>query len=67
MEGALAIGAALECFPHFRLKSPDASVTYKGSYFLRGLRRLKWRSSDIAGLRAVALMRPRRMKTRVIV
>ncbi|MGB9380576.1 cytochrome P450 [Candidatus Binatus sp.] len=41
MEGALAIGAALERFPHLRLKNPDASVTYKGSYFLRGLSRLE--------------------------
>jgi len=37
MEGAIAIGAALDRFPHLRLKNPDAAVTYKGSYFLRGL------------------------------
>ena len=41
MEGAIAIGAALERFPHLRLKNPDAPVTYKGSYFLRGLSRLE--------------------------
>jgi cytochrome P450 len=41
MEGALAIGAALERFPHLRLKNADAPVTYKGSYFLRGLSRLE--------------------------
>ena len=40
-EGAIAIGAALERFPHLRLKNPDAPVTYKGSYFLRGLSRLE--------------------------
>ena len=37
MEGSIAIGAALERFPHLRLKNPDAPLTYKGSYFLRGL------------------------------
>jgi len=41
LEGAIAIGAALERFPHLRLKNPDAPVTYKGSYFLRGLSRLE--------------------------
>ncbi len=40
MEGSIAIGAALERFPHLRLKNPDAPLTYKGSYFLRGLSRL---------------------------
>jgi cytochrome P450 len=40
MEGAIAIGTALERFPHLRLKNPDAAMTYKGSYFLRGLSRL---------------------------
>ena len=40
MEGSIAIGAALERFPNLRLKNPDAPVTYKGSYFLRGLSRL---------------------------
>jgi cytochrome P450 len=40
MEGSIAIGSALERFPHLRLKNPDAAVTYKGSYALRGLSRL---------------------------
>jgi cytochrome P450 len=40
MEGSIAIGSALERFPHLRLKNPDAPLTYKGSYFLRGLSRL---------------------------
>ena len=40
MEGSIAIGAALERFPHLRLKNPEAPLTYKGSYFLRGLSRL---------------------------
>jgi cytochrome P450 len=41
MEGSIAIGTALERFPHLRLKNPDAAVTYKGSYALRGLSRLE--------------------------
>jgi cytochrome P450 len=41
LEGSIAIGSALERFPHLRLKNPDAAVTYKGSYFLRGLSRLE--------------------------
>ena len=41
MEGSIAIGSALERFPHLRLKEPDAPLTYKGSYFLRGLSRLE--------------------------
>lgn len=41
LEGAIAIGTALERFPHLRLKNPDAPVSYKGSYFLRGLNRLE--------------------------
>jgi cytochrome P450 len=40
MESSIAIGAALERFPNLRMKNPDAPVTYKGSYFLRGLSRL---------------------------
>ena len=40
LEGSIAIGSALERFPHLRLKNPDSPVTYKGSYFLRGLSRL---------------------------
>jgi cytochrome P450 len=41
MEGSIAICSALERFPDLRLKNPDAPVTYKGSYFLRGLSRLE--------------------------
>jgi cytochrome P450 len=41
LEGSIAIGSALERFPHLRLKDPGAAVTYKGSYFLRGLSRLE--------------------------
>jgi cytochrome P450 len=37
MEGAIAINAMLERFPRLRLQDPAAAVTYKGSYFLRGL------------------------------
>ncbi|MBE3603356.1 cytochrome P450 [bacterium] len=37
MEGAIAISAALQTFPRLRLSDPDAPLTYKGSYFLRGL------------------------------
>ncbi len=37
MEGAIAIGAALQTFPQLRLANPEAPPTYKGSYFLRGL------------------------------
>ncbi len=37
MEGAIAIGAMLERFPRLSLADPAAPVTYKGSYFLRGL------------------------------
>ena len=40
MEGAIAIGAALDRFPRLRLKDPEAPLLYKGSYFLRGLARL---------------------------
>jgi cytochrome P450 len=40
MEGAIAIGAVLEKFPHLRIKDPNAEVTYKGSYFLRGINSL---------------------------
>jgi cytochrome P450 len=40
LEGSIAIGAALERFPNLHLKNPDAPLTYKGSYFLRGLSRL---------------------------
>ena len=37
MEGAIAIASVLERFPHLRLTDPDAPLSYKGSYFLRGL------------------------------
>jgi vitamin D3 1,25-hydroxylase len=40
MEGAIAIGAMLERFPRIRMKDPAAPVSYKGSYFLRGLANL---------------------------
>jgi cytochrome P450 len=41
MEGAIAIRSALERFPRLRLAQPEAPLTYKGSYFLRGLSSLK--------------------------
>jgi cytochrome P450 len=41
MEGSIAIGSALDRFPNLRLKNPNAPLTYKGSYFLRGLSRLE--------------------------
>jgi len=41
MEGAIAITAAIERFGRLRLAEPDAPLTYKGSYFLRGLSSLK--------------------------
>jgi len=34
---AIAIAGMLERFPRLRLQDPAAPVTYKGSYFLRGL------------------------------
>ena len=37
LEGAIAIGTALERFPSLRMKDAAAPLTYKGSYFLRGL------------------------------
>ncbi len=37
LEGAIAIGATLQRFPNLRLKNPDAKLSYRGSYFLRGL------------------------------
>jgi cytochrome P450 len=40
LEGAIAIGSALERFPKLRLRDPGARFTYKGSYFLRGLEAL---------------------------
>jgi cytochrome P450 len=41
MEGAIAMRAAIERFPQLRLADPNAPLTYKGSYFLRGLSALK--------------------------
>jgi cytochrome P450 len=41
MEGAIAIGSALDRFPNLRLADPAAPLEYKGSYFLRGLASLK--------------------------
>jgi cytochrome P450 len=40
MEGAIAISAMLEKFSHLRIKDLSAEVTYKGSYFLRGINSL---------------------------
>ncbi len=41
LEGAIAIGSALERFPRLRLANPEAPLSYKGSFFLRGLSSLK--------------------------
>jgi len=40
MEGEIAIGELLRRFPRVRLKDPAAKLTYKGSFFLRGLESL---------------------------
>jgi cytochrome P450 len=40
MEGAIAIGATLARFPGLRLLNAARELTYKGSYFLRGLTEL---------------------------
>jgi cytochrome P450 len=40
LEGAIALGSVLDRFPKLALAEPDAPVSYKGSYFLRGLTRL---------------------------
>ncbi|HVA67723.1 MAG TPA: cytochrome P450, partial [Candidatus Binataceae bacterium] len=37
LEGSIAINALLERFPKLRPANPEAPLTYKGSYFLRGL------------------------------
>ena len=37
LEGVIAIGELLRRFPRLRLKDPGAKLTYKGSFFLRGL------------------------------
>jgi cytochrome P450 len=41
LEGEIAIRRALERFPHLGLAEPQAPLTYKGSYFLRGLSGLR--------------------------
>ena len=41
LEGAIAIGETVRRFPKLRLADPSASLTYKGSYFLRGLDSLR--------------------------
>jgi cytochrome P450 len=41
LEGTIAIGETLRRFPKLRLEDPSAPLTYKGSYFLRGLDSLK--------------------------
>jgi cytochrome P450 len=40
LEGGIAIGQLLRRFPRLRLKDPGAKVSYKGSFFLRGLESL---------------------------
>ena len=41
VEGSIAIATMLERFPGLRLANPEATLTYKGSYFLRGLAHLE--------------------------
>jgi cytochrome P450 len=41
LEGAVAIGETLRRFPKLHLADPTAPLTYKGSYFLRGLDSLR--------------------------
>jgi cytochrome P450 len=41
LEGTIAIGETLRRFPKLGLEDPSAPLTYKGSYFLRGLDSLK--------------------------
>jgi cytochrome P450 len=41
LEGAIAIGETLRRFPKLHLADPTAPLTYKGSYFLRGLDSLR--------------------------
>ena len=41
LEGSIAIESALARFPGLTLKNPGAAVSYKGSYFLRGLAKLE--------------------------
>jgi cytochrome P450 len=40
LEGAIAIGHALARFPGLHLVDAQRELTYKGSYFLRGLAQL---------------------------
>jgi cytochrome P450 len=41
LEGAIAIGETLRRFPRLYLADPSAPLTYRGSYFLRGLDSLR--------------------------
>lgn len=41
LEGLIAFGTMLECFPRLHLANPAAELKYKGSYFLRGLDSLR--------------------------
>ncbi|MBF6568187.1 MAG: cytochrome P450 [Candidatus Binataceae bacterium] len=41
LQGTIAIESILHRFPRLRLAAPDASLIYKGSYFLRGLAGLR--------------------------
>ena len=41
LEGAIAIAETLRRFPRLHLADPSAPLTYKGSYFLRGLDSLR--------------------------
>ena len=41
LEGAVAIGESVRRLPKLHLKDPSAPLTYKGSYFLRGLESLE--------------------------
>jgi len=41
IERSIAIASALARFPELKLKNPGAELTYKGSYFLRGLASLE--------------------------
>jgi cytochrome P450 len=41
LEGRVVFETALKKFPELRLVDPDAALTYKGSYFFRGLKELR--------------------------
>jgi cytochrome P450 len=45
MEGAIAIGSLLARYKRIRPAAPEASVAYKGSFFLRGLASLPLEAS----------------------